>query len=154
MKEPVHKSKGGQPGRSGPPGNLNASKSILPALRRLQKGKPLPAPLQRVTAIADREAALIVSDKGGPENMTGGERLMLNVWRTARQATLLILYEMAQRGIIVTKDGEWDLQPGAQRLVKFLAEERSALVAMKFDQRRAKDVTQDLDALLADDEVK
>jgi len=67
---------------------------------------------------------------------------------------LLILYEMAQRGIIVTKDGEWDLQPGAQRLVKFLAEERSALVAMKFDQRRAKDVTQDLDALLADDEVK
>lgn len=144
----------GKKGRSGPPGNLHNAKSILPALRRLQKGKPLPAPLQRVTAIADREAELIVSDKGGQENLTGGEQLMVNVWKTARRAVLLILYEMAQRGIITSDDGQWDLQPGAQRLVKFLAEERMALTALRFDQRRPRDVTQDLDALLADDEVK
>jgi hypothetical protein len=139
----------GRKGRSGPPGNLNNARSIVPALARLRRGKPLPAPLQRVTVIADKEAEKIVSDKGGKGNLTGGEELMLNVWRTARQATLLILYEMAHRGVIVQRDGEWDLQPGAQRLSKFLQEERQALLALGL-QRRPKDVGQDLTALLAE----
>lgn len=139
----------GKKGRSGPPGNLNNARSILPALRRLRRGKPLPAPLQRVAVIADREAEKIVSDKGGKGNLTGGEELMLNVWRTARQATLLILYEMAQRGVIVQRNGEWDLQPGATRLPKFLQEERMSLLALGL-QRRPRDVGQDLTSLLAE----
>ena len=132
---------GGKKGRSGPPGNLNPAKSILPALRRLRQGKPLPPGLGRVAAIAEQEESLLLGDKGGADNMTGGERLMLNVWKTARQATLLILHELAERGAVLAKDGEWDLQPGAQRLVKFLAEERAALIALKFDEKRARDIT-------------
>ncbi len=137
----------GKPHRSGPVGNLNSARSIAPALRRLRQGKALPAPLLRVTAIADKEAEKIVSDKGGQGHLTGGEELMLNVWKTARQATLLILYEMAHRGVIVQRDGEWDLQPGATRLAKFLAEERAALLALGLD-RRPKDVGTSLDDLL------
>jgi hypothetical protein len=132
---------GGKKGRSGPPGHLHTAKSVLPALARLRRGKPLPPELARVAAIADQEAGLLASDKGGLENLTGGERLMLNVWRTARQATLLILHELVERGATVdSKDGQWDLQPGTTRLTKFLAEEQTALIALKFDQRRPKDV--------------
>ncbi len=132
----------GKPGRSGPPGNLNNATSVLPALRRLRQGKPLPAPLQRVTAIADKEAEMLVADKGGQANLTGGEILMVNVWRTARQATLLILCEMASRGVIIQRDGTWDLQPGAQRLARFLQEERATLLALGLERR-----TRDVDTL-------
>lgn len=117
-------------GRSGPPGNLNSVRSVLPALRRLRNGKPLPPELARVAALADQEAELLIADKGGLSNMTGGERLMLNVWRSARQAVLLILTEMVDRGAVSAADGKWDLQPGTQRLAKFLSEERSALLAL------------------------
>jgi len=73
---------------------------------------------------------------------------MLNVWRSARQAVLLILNEMVERGAVSVEDGKWDLQPGAQRLAKFLSEERAALLALGL-QRRAKDAGS-LEALLDD----
>ncbi len=66
--------RGGQKGRSGPPGNLNAARSILPTIRRLQRGKPLPESLALIAAISDREAEQLIADKGGLENMTGGEQ--------------------------------------------------------------------------------
>lgn len=102
----------GKPGRSGPPGHLHTAKSVLPALNRLRFGKPLPQNLARVAAIADREAEMLAADKGGLDNMTAGERLMLNAWRTARQATLMILNELIERGAVMVKDGQWNLQPG------------------------------------------
>lgn len=138
----------GKKGRSGPPGHLHSAKSVIPALRRLRQGKPLPPELARVAALADQEAELLIADKGGLTNMTGGERLMLNVWRSARQAVLLILNEMVSRGAVSAEDGKWDLQPGAQRLAKFLSEERASLLALGL-QRRAKDAGS-LDALLHD----
>lgn len=68
----------GKKGKSGPPrGNLNAVKSVLPALARLRRGKPLPPELGRVVAMASREAEELVTDKGGWGNMSGAERLML-----------------------------------------------------------------------------
>jgi len=127
--------RGGQKGRSGPPGNLNAARSILPVIRRLQKGKPLPENLARVAAISDREAEQLIADKGGLENMTGGEQAMLQVWKTARQTTLLILHELVERGAVVEKDGCWDLAPGVQRLAGFLGQERAALLALGLDSR-------------------
>lgn len=53
-----------------PQGNLNSAKSVLPALKRLRRGKALPAELTRVVALADREAEELVSDRGG----WGGEK--------------------------------------------------------------------------------
>ena len=127
-------------------GNLNAARSILPALARLRKGKPLPDPFQRVTVIADRKVRSLAADK---PDMTAAETLMQNdVVRPALQAVYLIIYEMAQHGAIVQRDGVWDLQPGVQRLPKFLQEVRMGLIALGLG-RRAKDVGS-LDALLAD----
>ncbi len=97
---------GGRKGRSGPVGNLNGARSILLALRRLRQGKPLPPALARGAALSDQEAEMLIADKGGVENMTGGERIMLEVWRTARQATLLILNELIERGAVVVTDGQ------------------------------------------------
>lgn len=137
----------GVKGRSGPPGNMHGAKSVLPALRRLRQGKPLPPGLARVAELADWEADMLAADKGGLDAMTGGERLMLSIWRSARQASLLILNELVERGAVVAEDGKWDLQPGAQRLAKFLAEERAALLALGLH-RRAKDATS-LDEILS-----
>ncbi len=123
-------------------GNLNACKSVLPVIRRLQQGKPLPPELARVIALADKEADLLISDKGGLDNMSGGEQLLVNVWRVARQCTLLILHELIERGAVtVSEDGrEWDLQPGLKTLQKFLSEQRSTLMSLGLA-RRAKNIT-------------
>lgn len=135
-----HSPLAGRRGRSGPVGNLNAARSILPALRRLRQGKPLPPDLARVTALADLEAKGLEADK---PDMTAGERAILNVWRTARTAVLLILDELVRRGAVVVENGKWDLQPGTARLSKFLAEERAALMSLGLE-RRARDVGGDL----------
>jgi len=71
-------------------GNLNAAKSAQPALKRLKLGQPLPDYLQRITSLADHEAGELVSDKGGVEGMTGGEKLLVANWKSARMAELLI----------------------------------------------------------------
>ena len=72
---------------------------------------------------------------------------MLDVWRIARTATLVILGEMIERGAVVQTHSGWDLAPGAQRLARFLTEERQTLLALGLN-RRAKEV--DLAAYLAE----
>ncbi len=122
-------------------GNLNAAKNIWSALRRVQQGKPLPPELARVVALAEREAEMLISDKGGRENMSGAEQLMIGIWRSGRQCELLIWFELLERGAIqANEDGSWDLQPGAQRLAQFLGQQRAALQVLGLE-RRARDVT-------------
>jgi len=129
----------GKRGRGGQRGNLNAARSVLPALRRLRGGEPLPPGLARVAALADRGADHFAASKGGREHMSAGELLMLGVWHTAKMAELIILDELVERGAVVVEDGRWDLQPGLGRLVKFLAEQRAALLALGLGSR-ARDV--------------
>ena len=137
----------GRKGKSGPPGNLNNARSVIPVLRRLASGKPLPPELVRIGTLVERQAAGLEGDKGGRDYMTAGEQAMLDVWRTARTATLVILGEMIERGAVVQTHSGWDLAPGAQRLARFLAEERQTLLALGLN-RRAKEV--DLAVYLAD----
>ncbi len=129
----------GKKGRSGPPpGNLNAAKSVLPALARLRRGKSLPPEMGRVLALANREAEELITDRGGWENLTGAERLMLSNWKSARKAELLIWDELLERGAVwVKEDGSWDLQPGAQRLAPFLSAQRAALLALGLTTRKS-----------------
>jgi len=138
----------GKKARSGPlQGNLNAAKNVLSALVRLKRGKSLPRELNRVAMMANQEADELISDKGGWENMSGAERLMLSNWKSARKAELLIWSELLERGAVLARDdGSWDLQPGAQRLAPFLSAQRAALVALGL-KRREKPV--DLRAYLA-----
>ncbi len=109
----------GKKGRSGPPpGNLNAAKSVLPALTRLRQGKPLPPGMGRVLALANRETEELVTDKGGWGNMSGAERLMLSNWKSARKAELLIWRELLERGAELGEGGRllgpaaWSPAPG------------------------------------------
>jgi len=143
----------GKRGRSGPPkGNLNAARSVVPALKRLQQGKTLPAHLERVAALAEMEKSELVSDKGGWEMMSGAERLMVGNWASARKAELLIWNELIERGAVTEKNGTWDLQPGLQRLAGFLLSQHRALTALGLE-RRAKDIT-DLQTYLAEKEAE
>ena len=127
----------GKKGKSGPPrGNLNAAKNVLSALVRLQQGKSLPPALNRITVMADQEAEELISDKGGWENMSGGERLMMANWTSARKAELLIWNELLERGaVLVGEASAWDLQPGVQRLAPFLSAQRAALLALGLERR-------------------
>ena len=124
-------------GKGGAPcGNLNAAKNVLSAPARLGRGKPLPLELNRVTMMAIQEASELISDKGGWDNMSGAERLMLSNWKSARKAELLIWSELLERGPVqVKQDGSWDLQPGAQRLAPFLSAQRAALLALGLERR-------------------
>lgn len=125
----------------GQPGNLNRAKNVLSALKRVQQGKPLPANLTRITALAEQEASELVSDKGGWESMSGAEKLMTGVWKSARQGELLIWAEVIERNAIqVDERGNWDLQLGLQRLSPFLAAQHRALLALGLE-RRQRDVT-------------
>ena len=139
----------GKKGKSGAPhGNLNAAKGVLSALVRLQRGKSLPPELSRVAMLANEEAEELISDKGGWENMSGAERLMLSNWTSARKAELLIWNELLERGAAqVNENGSWDLQPGAQRLAPFLSAERAALMALGLERREK---TLDLKAYIAE----
>ena len=131
---------GRKPG--GQPGNLNRAKTAVPALKRLETGKPLPAYLERVTALSEREAAELVSDKGGEANMSGAELLLVATWKSARMFELLIWHFLLKTTspVQLGKDkSSWDLQPGMQRLSVFLAEQRRCLMAVGLG-RRSKNV--------------
>ena len=119
-------------GKGGAPhGNLNAAKNVLSTLARVGRGE-----LNRVTMMANQEASELISDKGGWDNMSGAERLMLSNWKSARKAELLIWSELLERGPVqVKQDGSWDLQPGAQRLAPFLSAQRAALLALGLERR-------------------
>ena len=137
--EPYHtkaaRSETRKPG--GQPGNLNRAKNVLSALKRVQQGKPLPANLTRIMALAEQEASELVSDRGGWEFMSGAEQLMIGVWKSARQSELLIWAEVIERTAIqVDEGGTWDLQPGLQRLAPFLAAQHRALVALGLERRQ------------------
>ena len=71
------------------------------------------------TSLAKRNS-LLVSDLGGWDAMSGGERLMVANWKAARQAELLIRTELIEKGAVQMKEGTRDLQPGLQRLSGFL----------------------------------
>jgi hypothetical protein len=131
----------GKKRRTGPPkGNLNAARSVVPALKRLAQGKVLPPELERICLLADFEAAELVSDRGGLDNMSGAEKLMINSWTSARRAELLIWHELLSRDAIhVNQHGGWDLAPGLTRLSGFLWSQQRALTALGLE-RKAKPV--------------
>ena len=119
-------------------GNLNAAKSAQPALKRLETNKPLPPYLERVTALSEREAAELISDKGGKANMSGAECLLVSTWKSARMCELLIWHFLLKTNspVQLSKDkSTWDLQPGMQRLSVFLAEQRRCLMALGLERR-------------------
>lgn len=123
----------GRPGRSGPPGNLHATKrpwAVFWRRRALRRED------RWILGILESYVGELVVDKGGAKAMTAGERRMAEIAQTARGATLLILAEAARRGFVRQVDGSWDLAPGARELARFLGVEQRALVALGLERRR------------------
>ncbi len=123
------------------PGNLSSATSVLPALERLKKGKPLPAYLNRVITMAEIERQELIQDKGGPEIVTESEKLLTGAWKGARAGELLIWNHIlgGAEAIQTEKDGTWDLMPGVQRLIGFLSVQARILKTLGLE-RRARNV--------------
>jgi hypothetical protein len=126
----------GKRGRSGPPGNMNASRHAIDTwLRR----RALPLRKQHVATMVKQYEESLVTCKGGLGAVTEVEQALIRNAGHAFGAVLLVLEEAAARGFVVERDGTWDLSPGFARIVGILSTERQALVALGLT-RRAKDV--------------
>lgn len=135
----------GRKGRSGPPGNLNASKHGLTTwLRR----RALPKQKQHIVKLVQDYAGGLLSCKGGAKGATEVEAAVIENAARAYGASLLVLEEAAVRGLVREANGTWDLTPGFMRLVGFLNAERMSLLGLGLS-RRAKNVS-DLNTLLAE----
>lgn len=108
-------------GRSGPVGNLNASRHPWRSFWRLRALKAQDRWLLR-TLESYRNG--LASGKGC---LTEVEARTIEIAQTARGATMLILAEAARSGFIVKENGTWSLAPGARELVRFLSVERACL---------------------------
>ena len=79
----------------------------------------------------------LLSDK---PNLTAGEARTLEIASISRAVSLLILAECRTLGLIrKTGKDEWDLQPGAAQLARFLSVELKALQTLGLE-RRAKPI--------------
>ena len=117
----------GKPGRSGPIGNLNAAKHPWgPFWRR----RALGAEDRWIIPVLESYLDEIISDKGGADTITAGERRVAEIAQTARGAQMLILSEAKRQGVTCATDGTWDLAPGFKNLPRFQTIELNALRAI------------------------
>ena len=136
----------GKAGKSGPPGNLNSARHPW---RTFWRRRALKAEHKWVIPVLEAYEDELVTDKGGAESITAGERRMAEIARTARGCSMLILAEAAKRGFIRDVDGTWDLSPGAKELARFLGLERQALDSLGLGKRTK---VKTLEELLAEGE--
>jgi len=127
----------------GQPGNMNGNKSVLPALRRVMGGRALPSELKRVVLLAQGEADELIEDRGGADQVTAAERVLVGNWQSARLCELLIMDELFKRGsgIIDGEGKQWDLSLGMQRLAGFLSVQSRILKVLGIS-RKARPVRQ------------
>jgi len=124
---------GGIAKRSGPVGNLNASKYPWRAFWRRRAVK---AEHRWLPPLVESYVAGLESDKGGPSEVSEGERRMIQVAATAHGCALLVLDHAARLGFVrVADSGAWDLQPGMKELGKFLSIEQAALKGIDLRRR-------------------
>ncbi len=133
---PGKQNAGGMKGRSGPPGNTNASRHGLESwLRR----RALPLNKRHVVTFVTRYEDGLTTCKGGPENVSEVETALIRNAGRAFGAQMLVLEEAASRGFVRTVGKTWDLSLGFSRLIGFLNAERSALATLGLG-RRAKEI--------------
>jgi len=143
---PGKQNAGGLKGKSGPPGNMHASRH---GLQSWLKRRALPLNKQHVANFVTAYENGLMACKGGPENVSEVETALIRNAGRAFGAQMLVLEEAAARGFVRPVDGSWDLSPGFARLIGFLNAERSALATLGLS-RRSKDVTPSLQDLLAE----
>lgn len=123
----------GQKGKSGPPGNTNASKHGWRTLWRRAALRDADAWVRRPV---QQYTQALLNDK---PNITAGEQAVLEVAATAKGCSLLILEELKRSGFTYGKNGTVELTPAARELPRFLATELSALKLLGLE-RQAKPI--------------
>lgn len=124
---------GGIAKRSGPVGNLNASKYPWRAFWRRRAVK---AEHRWLPPMVENYVGALESDKGGASEVSEGERRMMQIAATAHGCALLVLDHAARLGFVRVGDsGAWDLQPGMKELGKFLSIEQAALKGLDLRRR-------------------
>jgi hypothetical protein len=123
----------GKKGRSGPPGHLRGCKHPW---KLLWRRKLITPQCRWVTQFIETYISDLRADK---PDLTAGEQRTLEIAQLARGVTLLIFAECAQHGLLRKVNGDWDLQPAAHALNRFLAVELKALKLLGLD-RRAKPI--------------
>ncbi len=126
----------GLKGRSGPVGNLNASRHPW---RSFWKRRALRPEDKWILPTLEGYASGLASDKPG---LSEAEARLIEIAQISRGASMLILAEAARSGFIQKENGSWDLSPGSKELAKFLSIERASLQTLGLG-RRAKPI-QDL----------
>lgn len=121
-------------------GNLNSAKH---SWRTFLKRRVLVRPEDRVALrMADRLAAAILSDKGGPDGITAGETALLQAIVTANICSSLCLLELGRDGAFkVNADGDRVASPALKEVGRFLSEMRQGLVALGLGRRTREAVT-------------
>ena len=125
------------------PANLNASRNAWRAF--WQRRALRPADRWVLPLLSDYSAAL-VTDRGGPDAMTAGERSMIELATLARGCTMLVLAQAAAGGGIVGGRRSATIKGAdstrsladpdlAGHLVRFMQVERSALQAIGMERR-------------------
>jgi hypothetical protein len=100
----------------------------------------LPKKYRFLLPMIEGRVSQLADDKGGPENLTAAEVALLDLYRRAHGASLLLLAEAHEKGYIrVAADGSWDLHPGAREIARFAEMERRILMTFGLE-RRAKPV--------------
>ncbi len=132
----------GRRGRSGPIGNLNASRYPW---RSFWRRRALRTEDKWILPVLETYSDGLLSDK---PDASEAEKRCVEIAQIARGASMLILAEAARSGFIVRENGSWNLAPGARELAKFLGVERNCLQTIGLD-RRAKPVGGTLAELLA-----
>ena len=120
-------------GRSGPVGNLNATRRPW---RVFWRRRALRQQDRWILPLLESYMHGLLSDK---PDMTEGEKRLAELAQMARACTVLILSEAAQRGFIRQVDGTFDVAPGVKDLPRFLNVERQSLEGLGL-QRRAKTI--------------
>ena len=120
--------------RSGPGHPGRALKGNLSAARRSGMHRAffrrlaLPKKYRFILPLIDGRIAMLADDKGGPEKLSGAQVAMLDLYRRAHGASLLLLCEAHDKGYIREDEKGWDLHPGAKEMARFAELERKILL--------------------------
>ena len=123
----------GKAGRSGPVGNLNAAKHPWGPF---WKRRALGAEDRWIIPVLESYLNEIISDKGGADSITAGERRVAEIAQTARGAQMLILSEAKRQGVTCATGNTWDLAPGFKDLPRFQTIELNALKTLGLGRRQ------------------
>jgi len=116
-------------------GNLNSAKNPWRSFWRRRALRPED---RFVLSVVDRLAEFLINDKGGPQNMTAAEVVLVQNIQIARACAMLCMQAIGEEGgFRLNADGQREATPGMRELPRFLSAERQAIQALGTSRRAA-----------------